>query len=1103
MGWREETISSLDAWLALEGGGGRKPRWRRIGRAVPGTAPGAYAVDVRGLPINADQIQVENLRLAGLDEDGLEAGHPVMDVSQDGTVLRVRVAEFADPTDPWLWLLQQPATFLIESLRKGISGAMEEGLAGLLARGEAGGRPAPVGLPAGVLLPAQDLAYRACLGSGLWLVWGPPGTGKTSVLKRAISDLIADGKRVLLVSATNIAVDNALLGVVKERRHAPGQLVRVGPPHLRDIAEDPQVCLPLMVRAKLSTVDDRRQAVAAELAAVNRRAEQLTAIEAQLAGFDADRHARNSSRLRIPEHTVDHLLAALGRASEQRREVTQAREAAVRRSAVAEAAHHAVADQCAAWEVIDELAYEAETIEAAATAAEGKALVAEQDLAASQERLEALEGKAGLARLKARAAIATAKADMEAAAERSLTASDAARSARALADRRRLQIHAETARLARDLPLGREELQRIADELDGARDAIHCLDTRDDDLAELLLGLDEQLRLSRSAAAEVAEAVRRGHPARHAEAQSLRPQVALDATRRSALLKQHQELHEQYERLARDAQGELIRSARLVATTLARFRTNTAVFEGAYDVVLIDEVGAATLPEVLLAVSKARKTAVLLGDFMQLGPVLPEGLKDNRRPDVRRWLLTEVFKHCGIDTPQAAQQHPGCIALDVQHRFGTDVMRLANTLAYDGLLSAGPSAEARARARGADDAEIVIVDTDGLVDLAQVYRIGAAKGWWPAGVLLSRALADLHRADGDAVGVVTPYTAQAEATLEAMREIEGESGMLAEVGTAHRFQGREFPIVVFDLVEAAHGDGMWMAKAARRPDAGAWVHNGLRLFNVAVTRVQHRLYLVGSRSRIAAAAPDTALGAVRELIEGRLVRTIPAAALIAPHGPVTPHLGPVGSRLAEVLGRHVEITDVQDEVAFRRTFADHLAAARQSIWIWTPWVAARVRTLLPALEDAVRRGVRVTVFVRDPSDHNQQKFAEYLAELKAVVPRVVPVNVMHQKIVVVDDRLVLLGSLNALSQNHSREVMLTIRGSHFARRILQHEHAEDIANPPACGSCKGQEVDLRRGKGGWYWRCYNLACPARKGNRGWRIEARFATDATSRRHGGG
>jgi hypothetical protein len=41
-----------------------------------------------------------------------------------------------------------------------------------------------------------------------------------------------------------------------------------------------------------------------------------------------------------------------------------------------------------------------------------------------------------------------------------------------------------------------------------------------------------------------------------------------------------------------------------------------------------------TLPEVLLAVAKAAKCAVLLGDFMQLGSVLPRALQDSDRQEV-------------------------------------------------------------------------------------------------------------------------------------------------------------------------------------------------------------------------------------------------------------------------------------------------------------------------------------------------------------------------------------------------------------------------------------------------------------------------------------
>jgi phosphatidylserine/phosphatidylglycerophosphate/cardiolipin synthase-like enzyme len=404
-------------------------------------------------------------------------------------------------------------------------------------------------------------------------------------------------------------------------------------------------------------------------------------------------------------------------------------------------------------------------------------------------------------------------------------------------------------------------------------------------------------------------------------------------------------------------------------------------------------------------------------------------------------------------------------------------MRLANLVAYDGLLKAGGAV----RGHDDDDPEIVLVDTDGLHELAEVRRVSPNAGWWAAGLLLARALVELHHEYGETTGVVTPYSVQADATLEALRDVEPGGRPLAEVGTAHRFQGREFPVVVFDTVEPWHDGGLWIAQASRRPGSSIWQQNGVRLFNVATTRVQHRLYVIVSRERVGSAKPGTALGHLGALLRDRQVRSIPATSLITPPEWEPPNLGPEGRLLAEVLARHVTITDIHDELSFYEQLAHLISQAHSSIWVWSAWVASRVRTLLPLLPAAVGRGVRVTVFVRDPSDTLQQRrhFAEALAALRAVVPNVIEVNVTHEKVVVIDDHTVMMGSLNALSQHRSREVMVTMRGHHWARKLLGHLHAEEFSKPPRCGSCNGQQVDLRRvgSSGNWYWHCYNKTCP--------------------------
>jgi superfamily I DNA/RNA helicase len=109
------------------------------------------------------------------------------------------------------------------------------------------------------LLPAQLEAYRACLSPGVRLVWGPPGTGKTRVLASAIEELVCAGKRVLIVSTANVAVDNALRAVVSSLPPRPGVAVRVGTAFDEKIATDPDVQLELLA-ARSSSVGSTRPA---------------------------------------------------------------------------------------------------------------------------------------------------------------------------------------------------------------------------------------------------------------------------------------------------------------------------------------------------------------------------------------------------------------------------------------------------------------------------------------------------------------------------------------------------------------------------------------------------------------------------------------------------------------------------------------------------------------------------------------------------------------------------------------------------------------------------------------------------------------------------
>lgn len=85
----------------------------------------------------------------------------------------------------------------------------------------------------GALNQEQAEAVSLALGSDVSYVWGPPGTGKTRVVAHLVGTLVSQGKSVLLVAHTNVAVDRALFAsidrhLVKRPEFADGKVLRLG-----------------------------------------------------------------------------------------------------------------------------------------------------------------------------------------------------------------------------------------------------------------------------------------------------------------------------------------------------------------------------------------------------------------------------------------------------------------------------------------------------------------------------------------------------------------------------------------------------------------------------------------------------------------------------------------------------------------------------------------------------------------------------------------------------------------------------------------------------------------------------------------------------------
>jgi hypothetical protein len=883
---------------------------------------------------------------------------------------------------------------------------------------------------------AQQRASDACCAPGLQVVWGPPGTGKTHVIVNAIERLMTAGKRVLLVSNTNVAVDNAVEGIINRLAPTVGRVIRVGTPRITAVARDERVSLNRLVEARQRTALARISVLEEAIAELqsNHPRRRLAESEAALAGFDPSEHRRRQAR-RDNQHRAQQLTAQV--------------QVAARHAAEAEGnLKQATADELSAHLLV----------------AMVNERIARHDRDQAAQGLAEEEHTTGLSR----AMSTMRRRQARGAAHRAERELDVKRTERTAAEARLRQAGVEVSHAlyaqAQAATITQAHEWAAHTELHQSR-AVRAKEAA----AGALAAVRQRLSIAAAAAQPseqdlklLSEAEMRGLPQLHEE---------LPALRRSAAEcdRKIRECQTQHDRLVTDLadrrpgmQAALIAEAAVIATTLSMLTLKKMITATPFDMVIVDEAAAASLPELMFAVKAARTGATLLGDYLQNGPFVDPSLP---KEDLTKAVYTrDCFEIFGLTDPATASQQPGCVVLTEQWRFGRELTELANRVAYGGLLTA----------KNPKTCEIVLVDTDGLgraLSGIRRARPDAVAGTWPIGALIARALAEYHHPRDGSVGIVTPYKEQAETTQELLAE--SACGPAIEVGTAHTFQGRECDIVVFDMVEDGKG---WVAKGAHGSDA--WKLQGLRLFNVATTRARQRLYLIGDGAAIKRRRSGP-LGALRHMIDAGTIQRVLASDLLGIDEAHAPAEETVHHDLWSALQPYIRLVGMYDEKQIIAEVQQRVDSAASSVWMWSPWIGKHSLGLQDSLVAAHARRVEVRVMALPEKEINAEVRAT-LNALRARLPHVVLVHKMHQKIVVVDLRSTFVGSMNILS--HPRrpaegrhEVMIQIDSARFARQILSFELADQMRNPPRCETCgntmteakeAGRSPDRR-----WLWYC--------------------------------
>lgn len=134
-------------------------------------------------------------------------------------------------------------------------------------------------------------------------------------------------------------------------------------------------------------------------------------------------------------------------------------------------------------------------------------------------------------------------------------------------------------------------------------------------------------------------------------------------------------------------------------------------------------------------------------------------------------------------------------------------------------------------------------------------------------------------------------------------------------------------------------------------------------------------------------------------------------------------------------------SQLHDEKTFYKAFLRDLEACKEEVIIESPFITTdRMKTLKPTFERLVIKGIRVYVITRDPEEHSNGYEIQSEEEIRYF--EVLGVQVLlclgnhHRKLAILDRKVLWEGSLNILSQSHSREIMRRIENKELTLEMF-------------------------------------------------------------------
>lgn len=532
------------------------------------------------------------------------------------------------------------------------------------------------------------------------------------------------------------------------------------------------------------------------------------------------------------------------------------------------------------------------------------------------------------------------------------------------------------------------------------------------------------------------------------------------------------ELHDQLAQLEK----EIISEAQAIFCTLTKNYSGDALREQMFDAVIVDEISMALPPLLYLAANRASRRVVLVGDFLQLPPIVRSDT-----PVSNERLGKDIFEMAGIASDGKVQPGPGSRVLAplvMQHRMVPGIADVARRLVYEraeAALTDHPKVVNRIPPRWMShlpSTPLLIVDTADLhcwsgKQPGSLSRFNLYSSILAVEIAASAArnLESPPRDHRRPIGIITPFAAQRRLLRRLVDDMDLAHWIAA--GTVHTFQGQEAELIIFDSVL---DEPYWSARLctpARRAEV-------LRDLNVAITRTRDMFIFIGSSEWLNKHAKlPSGLGALWDYLKGH-------ADLVSASEIVDRELfqdadtlfadcvgwSPPGS------GEGVALQAL-DEHSFFDAFAQDIRNAKRSIFALVAYFGQyRWPRIEPLFRSALNRGVEVTIITPPAKEAPNPSYVdEAIKNLRRIGAVVTIATGMHGKKVIIDEKIIYTGSMNFASHRGRVEDIDRIVAPGYAKlclEMLQAKHIRQAAfnadgSPRTCPHGHPvQVVNLRR-----------------------------------------